>query len=147
MKHKQAKSLATPNVEKTPRLSENPDAYLALNPSWRIGKVDLVDPFGWHCLDQDSIHRIRQKLSEFESMTWSEVLIKARKQNHPVPVSHFNKPARSRLAALALDDQEELLSLRLAGKERIWGILVRGVLTLLWWDPHHRVCPCDLKHT
>jgi hypothetical protein len=55
--------------------------------------------------------------------------------------------ARRRLIQLKLEDIDELLSLRLSGKQRVWGILSEGVAALLWWDPDHRICPSRLKHT
>ncbi len=72
-------------------------------------------------------------------MTWAELL--GGKQNHNVSVSDLCKAARQRLEEIGQDDIDELLSLRLSGKERVWGILSEGVCTLLWWDPEHQVCP------
>ena len=43
--------------------------------------------------------------------------------------------------------QSELVSLRLSGKQRIYGIQDRGVLLLLWWDPDHKIYPVKKKGT
>jgi hypothetical protein len=45
------------------------------------------------------------------------------------------KQARERPEARRLNDIDELLSIRLSGTERVWGIFRKGVLQLLWWDP------------
>jgi len=41
-------------------------------------------------------------------------------------------------------DVDEMLSLRLSGTERVWGILADGICTLVWWDPEHRLCPAQV---
>jgi hypothetical protein len=99
----------------------------------------MADPYGWHEIDRRTLNSIREKLGHLESRTWGEILNS--KHNHNVSVDKLSKGARDRLAELKQHDIEELLSLRLSGAERIWGILAEGVGTILWWDPNHRVCP------
>jgi hypothetical protein len=48
---------------------------------------------------------------------------------------------------MGLDEFEDLVSLRLSARERVWGILAEGVLELLWWDPDHKVCPSLPRNT
>lgn len=100
----------------------------------------MVDPFGWHRLDQATLERVRERLSWFESMTWSEILVRAKKQNHSIRVTGLSPAAQKRLDLLGLL-LEEVVSLRLSGRERVFGYLENGVLVLLWWDPLHEVCP------
>ena len=111
--------------------------------------MDLVDPFGFHTVDAIRLTSIREKLANFETQTWAEILVQAKKQHHSVRVVDLSKDARDRLALLFHGDADvdELVSLRLSGKERVWGILHQGILSLLWWDPEHTVCPSLLKHT
>jgi len=104
----------------------------------------MVDPFGWHEIERVKLDEIRNKLANFESMTWGEIL---GRNSHLIPVGDICKGARDRLEALKQDDIDELLSLRLSGKQRIWGILEEQALKLLWWDPEHLVCPSQKKHT
>ena len=105
--------------------------------------MEFADPFGWHTLDAPRLQYIREKLSFFETMTWEEILVKAKKQNHSVSVAGLCREAQARLNDICRGniDIDEVVSLRLTGKERVWGILDRGVLSLLWWDPDHAVCP------
>jgi hypothetical protein len=77
-------------------------------------------------------------------MTLGEIL---GRNNHRVSVEILCKEARDRLSELKLDDVDELLSLRLTGAQRIWGILEHNVVSLLWWDPNHQVCPSPKKYT
>lgn len=124
---------------KTPRLGADPESFHKRAPSWRVQKLEMVDPFGWHAVDRDTANYIKGKLGEFETMTWGVILNS--RNNHNVSVEKICKDAQERLTALRQDDIEEVLSLRLSGKHRIWGILSEGVCTLLWWDPEHRICP------
>jgi hypothetical protein len=109
--------------------------------------MEVKDVFGWHKIDEKGLLFVREKLASFESMTWSEILVKAKKQNHAVAISLICKEARKRLEETCMADVDELTSLHLAGKQRVWGILREGVLSLLWWDPEHIICPSLLKHT
>ena len=109
--------------------------------------LELCAPFGWHEVDQGTIERIRERLKCFESMTWAEILNEGGKRNHFIKVGDLCKPARQRLTALKQDDVDQILSLALAAKGRIWGILENSVVRLLWWDPNHLVCPSHKKHT
>ena len=80
-------------------------------------------------------------------MRWSDILIKAKKQNHSVPLGDLSSSARRRLEEIGLDDRDDLICLRLGSLERIWGFLEQGVFHLVWWDPKHQVCPSAKKHT
>ena len=102
--------------------------------------MELVDPFGWHKLDGATLTYIRERLALFETMTWSEILVRAKKQNHSIKVSSICGSAQQRLEAQSLL-LEDVVSLRLSARERVYGYLDNGVLVLLWWDPEHRVCP------
>lgn len=107
----------------------------------------MVDPFGWHQLSLDELHRIRERLSRFETMTWAEILIEGKKQHHSIPVANLEKAAQDRLDAARIF-QDELVSLHVTGRERIWGYRVEdGIFVLLWWDPQHAVCKSVRKHT
>lgn len=117
------------------------------NPSWRFTKLELVDPFGWHAINTEQLHYVREKLQHFESMTWNQILVVGKKFNHSVKTRSLAKKAKDRLRDLHLDDVEELVSLRLAGEQRIWGIRQGSALLLLWWDPDHKVFPSPLRYT
>ncbi len=103
--------------------------------------MEQVGPFGWGVLQRDKILEIAGKLAEFEKLTWHEILVISKKRNHSVLVSKLCSEARKRLAAILQDDIDEIVSLRLSGKERVWGIRQAGVFKVLWWDPKHQVCP------
>lgn len=105
--------------------------------------MDFIDPFGWHTVDSEKLAVIREKLGQFETRTWADILVVAKKQNHSVAIDGLCKEAQARLNEMFKGnvDIDSLVSLRLSGRERVWGILDQGVLAVLWWDPEHAVCP------
>lgn len=131
---------------KVPRDQAGP-SFLNLRPSWRVGSLELVDnTLGWHQLDSTALRRVRERLAAFETMSWADILVQAKKQNHSIPLDSLSMAARKNLEdrRLLLD---EVVSLRLSGAERIFGYLEQGVFVALWWDPRHQVCPSAKKHT
>jgi hypothetical protein len=97
--------------------------------------------------EEYGVDAIREKLASFETMTWREILLDAKKQNHNVSVDKLIKEAQDRLFEIFSEKLDELTSLRLTGKGRIWGKIDEGVMDLLWWDAEHRVCPSHKKNT
>jgi hypothetical protein len=132
-----------PTTGKTPRIPFAPDTGDSL-PSWRFRTLDIDGPFCPTRMTPAEVREVRSKLGNFESMTWAEI---ERGGSHSIAVSELEKPARERLEHLQLDDIEEVFSLRLSGKERVFGLRQGAVMRLLWWDPDHEVCPAPLKHT
>jgi hypothetical protein len=107
----------------------------------------MVDPFGWQAIGREKLADVRAKLAAFESMTWNEILIDRKKQNHSIEIWQLCKEAQDRLSELGLADVERIISLRLSGLERIWGLRQGVAMLVLWWDPDHQICPSILKHT
>ena len=142
---KQAREVPSPS--KQPRIAVDPNSYYQKSPSWRVGKMEFVDPFGWHILDANGVNVIREKLANFETMTWKEILLDAKKQNHNVSVDKLIKEAQDRLFEIFSEQLDELTSLHLTGKVRVWGKIDEGGMDLIWWDADHRVCPSHKKHT
>ncbi len=108
----------------------------------------MVSPYGWHEITPEELRMVRDRLSNFESMTWSEILVQGRKQHHTVKLHKLSNAARQRLEEIfGAIDVDFLVSLSLGSVERIWGVLDGRVLQVLWWDPGHQVYPSKLKHT
>jgi len=80
-------------------------------------------------------------------MTWNEILIRGGTQNHIVSVADLPAANQKRLREIGQSDIDELVSLRMSGRERIFGILNKASLRLLWWDPDHQAYPSRKKHT
>jgi ABC-type branched-subunit amino acid transport system ATPase component len=98
-------------------------------------------------MDKNGVDAIREKLASFETMTWREILLDAKKQNHNISVDDLVKEAQDRLFEIFPELLDELASLRLTGNGRVWGKIDEGVMDLLWWDAEYRVCPSHKKHT
>lgn len=71
-------------------------------------------------------------------MRWSEIL---GRDSHEMPVERLCTEAQQRLVTLKLDDTDRVLSLRVTGRERVFGVRMDEPVYLLWWDPNHEVCP------
>ena len=115
--------------------------YLHLKASWRVKRVQMVDPYGWHQLTGNEIAAIQAKLAEFESMTWSEIFVLGRKRNHKIPIVHLRCPQAKHWLRNNLPDQTELWTLRFTGAQRVWGIFAEGAYQIIFWDPHHQIMP------
>jgi hypothetical protein len=136
-----------PLGDKSVRVVENPESTESKTIVWHVKLVDHEGPFGWCGMagKREMMRYIHDKLGNFETMTWAE--IKANKQNHQCPVAETSQEAQKRLREINLDQYDELFSLRLSGKERIWGIREQRVFRILWWDPKHQVYPSYKKYT
>jgi hypothetical protein len=136
-----------PPSTKKPRVESLPNDN-SLPPSWRLSMLEMVDPFGWHKIESvEKLREILGKLCELEALNWNEILVIRKKQNHEVDVGDLSKDAQKRLVEIFQDDIDSLVSLRLSGVERVWGIREKAILKLLWWDPNHQVCPSLKKNT
>ena len=133
------------STSKTPK--GLPTDYRSKYPVWRVSRLDENGPFGWREIGGNKLLEIRKKLAHFEKMKWVEILVQSKHQNHSVSVDQICKDAQDRLRNIKQDDIDDLVSLRLSGKGRVWGIFEQGTLNLLWWDPDHLVCPSLKKHT
>jgi len=117
---------------------------MGMFPAWRIAMLEMQDPFGWHKIDEKILHRIRERLKDFESMTWNQII---GQDSHLIPRTDLCTDAQRKLTQLKQDDVDEVFSLRITGKERVFGIWEAGILRLLWWDPEHKICPSPKKLT
>jgi len=152
-KHTKGKIKQGGTPSKGIRLIENPDSIMEDSPSWAFAACDMDGTWGF-CkkrLEQEFWTKIFPKLRELETMTWGDILIKAKKQNHSIELGDLNKTARDRLVELRIE-AESLFSLRLSGNIRLYGFMVGAVYNILWYDKDHGdndscVCRSKLKHT
>lgn len=128
-----------PSVKKKPRLDPNIKSTINENPVWQANCIDLEGPWGWKDIKYGFFFdELLPKIQNFEKMTWAEIL---GRNNHEVNVWQIGKNAQKRLRELKLDDVERLVSLRLTGPQRVWGIKFKNIFKILWWDPKHKVYP------
>ncbi|MEH3100246.1 hypothetical protein [Sphingomonas adhaesiva] len=135
-----------PAIGKSIRGTAGADTIATMPFKWTSNGIDLDGPYGWKNLTAEVLLcSIIPKLHDFEKMTWGE--IDGPTGSHFVDVTAITKDARKRLPQIGILDVDQLFSLRITGKSRIWGIRDVAVLRVLWWDPEHLVCPSTLKHT
>lgn len=114
-------------------------------PVWQVGYLDKDGPWGWREMEPNLFfEQVLPTIKSFESMFWKDIL---GRNNHAIPVDEIVKEAQQRLVKIHLDDIATLISLRLSGKKRIWGVKIQNILRILWWDPNHEVCPSPKRHT
>jgi len=115
--------------------------------SWQIRMLDFEGSWGWGDMDAKTLKYVHGKLAQFETMTWAEVN-HPNTGCHPIKIKDLCSEAQKRLADIkVVEFEEELFSLRLSGKERLWGIRDHHLFQILWWDPSHEVYPIGKKHT
>lgn len=105
---------------------------------WSFSILDMEGPFGWSKCSISSLKRLKQSLTNLETMTWADI---ENRRNHTIPKEKLSNTAKKRLIQIGMDDIQNVFSLRIGGKERIIGIRYRDVFRFLWWDPNHEVCP------
>ena len=137
------------------RIGGDPESIYGFHPSWSFSSCDIDETIPWsfckNRLINDFWDIIFQKLREFESMTWGQIFINGKKQNHSIILSELNKCARDRLNELHIE-AEAIYSLRLGSTLRIYGYMVQHTYCILWYDDNHGdnntcVCRATLKHT
>jgi hypothetical protein len=133
-----------------PKRIEEPDSIYNMKPSWAFY---LCDQGGRWAFTKDNIgdefwDKIMPKLRDYEQQTWGN-FSGPKKESHFVSIDKCNKCARDRLSKLKIEEQE-LYSLRISGKVRIYGLRPKDTLIILWYDNNHGdndtcVCPCPKK--
>lgn len=111
--------------------------------AWRFSTADIGGEFAWP-QDAETVKKIHEKLHAYDSMTWSEVL---KQNNHLISFEDLHPVAQKRLKEIKKEDTEKVFSFHETGKARIFAIREHNVAKLLWWDPHHQVCPSVKKHS
>ncbi|MCU7816542.1 MAG: hypothetical protein KZQ81_15420 [Candidatus Thiodiazotropha sp. (ex Rostrolucina anterorostrata)] len=144
--HKKAKSKILPSQPtKSPSTSKSVGNSETQSPSWHVNTIDRQGPWGWESIPAKTLWgNLHEKLCSFETMKWYQF---PQQGSHLIQVRDLCRAAQKRLVEIQQDDIDELFSLRLGGKERVWGIRDQSVLKILWWDPNHEVCPSLKKHT
>ena len=130
----------------------NPERYYSENPAWTFANSDQeMWAFSRDHMGDLFWTEILPRLKALETQTWSEILIRDKKQNHSLDLDELNKVAQDRLASKYIE-AESLISLRITGNRRLYGYMTGRVFNVLWYDDDHGdnstcVCRSHLKHT
>lgn len=126
----------TPEINRIPCAKDVPNNHL--QPEFKACKMDMDGKWGWSGFSSYHLREFLNKLFDCQKLTWQDLYYNG---SHRILVSQIVPEARKRLQNLLLDEWEELYSLRLAGKQRVWGLKEGRIFWLLWWDPEHEICP------
>ena len=146
--------MAKPKQKKLPKVAQEPRPRKqpsALEPTvhsdslaWRFSACDRDGDWAWTNLSNPGKYKeVMEKLHEFETKNWSEI---TRKGSHLVAINKIVRKAKTRLRDIKQDDVDVLMSFRLTGTNRVWCIMDRNIMRVLWWD-YHTVYPSRKKHT
>jgi hypothetical protein len=135
------KALEPVSGQKTPVIAESVTVYEDRKLAWRISKIQLIEPYGWHVLDATSVAEMKQKLGSLERNTWRDVFVRDARNNHSIRTDQLKCPIARKWMAEYMPDQPLLWTIRVSGKERIWGIISEGAYQIVFWDPDHLIWP------
>lgn len=135
---------------KETKRKEQPDSFYGKKPLWRFNQIDF-DHTKWNIEECNVIDtQLLRKLRDFESMTWNEIIRasggrKSGNNSHFVSFNDMVKEAQKRAKELNIEEYEELFSLRLTGKMRLFGILQDGIFSIVWYDENHEISKVKKK--
>lgn len=145
-----------PSPNNQVKYGADPGSIMSQRPSWKLASCDISSDGRWSFTKerlQDVFWDvIFPKLRQYETMTWSQIFMEAKKQNHSEDVGSFSKAAQKRLSQMQIE-VEAIHSLRLGSTLRIYGFLSEhAVFNILWYDDNHGdndtcVRRSKLKHT
>ena len=123
----------------------SPDSYMTKKPTWNFSRIDTE----YWSIHNDFIQKIMPTLIDFERMTGHEIVSASKghgsgSKSHSVEIRRLIKKAQERLLELHIHD-DSLMSLRMTGKDRLWGVLDSGSFYILWYDSKHEICPSNNK--
>lgn len=136
-----------PNSRKKTSQVENANSFYRKIPVWRFYRNDRYHDT-WSIRNCCNFNEdVMDKLHDFEGQTWNDIInTNGVDTNHYVETHKLIKKAQERLQDLNIFE-DQLFSLRLNGKTRLYGVLENGVFNILWFDSEHEIYPSKKKHT
>lgn len=133
----------------------------SLRPKWRFSYMDWI--FSRENLDAEicnsgtkfssnepkikcCLHLLAEKLKSYESLTWGEITNNDSTGSHFISLTELkshNRAMHDKFETLAIGGAlDEPFSLRLEGKDRLWGIILSdGTFEAVCYDPEHKGWP------
>lgn len=95
------------------------------------------------------------KLCDFAALTWRDIERqmtggrKRHRKHHDMPIDKLCSDAQADIKRRRLDEDfgDTIFRFRLSGEKRLWGFRQGRVFHVVWWDPEHKVCPSEKRHT
>lgn len=155
--NKHPRSKHTPSSSPTARSDKDLSAWKSDPVRLVLSTFDADGPWGFEALRGQDWQEILRTIENWQTMTWSELLsatggVRSGTNNHEIDASSISNRARQRLDELQREDIDTLMSLRVRGRVRIYGIRKESTCSLIWFDPWHddarrAVCPSSKRHT
>lgn len=129
---------------KIPKYMESPDSFYDKFPVWSFKMLDN-DCVKWSISNVNDIYgTIIEKLRNYEGMKWSKIIQASGgrthgNNNHFESISCLIPEAQKRWKELNLEEYDSVFSLRLSGRQRLYGILTDGTFKIVWFDPIHGI--------
>jgi hypothetical protein len=136
---KQPKTAQQIAGKKAPVIAEPVPLYNEEKAAWRISRIQLIAPYGFRELDVEGISRVKERLGALERNSWKDIFIRDKHYNHQIEVDELKCAIAKKWMEDNLPDQHSLWTIRVTGKERIWGILAEGAYQIVFWDPEHLI--------
>lgn len=134
------------SAEKLPKIGNQTDSFLSRPPLWSFAKMDCTyEKWGLNHAP-NLFSEVVEKLRSFEGMKWMEIMQSSGGRNHGTNnhydnVSELTSEAQRRWEKLGYEEFDQVFSLRLDGKRRLFGILLDGVFSVVWYDQMHEIYP------
>lgn len=148
--------LAARGADRTPKLASGPSTG-ADNPYFCFEHADRSTPHAW-AFSPNAGHApaVVSKLCDFAKLTWRDIERqqtgggrKRHRKHHDMPIAKLCAQAQADIKRRKLDERfgGDIFRFRLAGEQRLWGFRDGRVFHVVWWDPEHKVCPSERRHT
>ncbi len=119
---KNPNSVQSVSGKKVPAVAGEVTPYNEEKAAWRFGRIQLVEPYGWHELDLAGVNKVKARLAELERCTWKDIFVRDADENHCFTVATLKCPIARAWLEENMPDQPSIWTIKVASKERIWGI-------------------------
>lgn len=122
---------------------------------WLFDKLDNDGEFAFdlnRIEENNQLKEIMSKIIGYSGFTWREAKRQThddgKSKNHCLSLEKLSPEARDRVIKLCLEDySDSIFSFAFQNKLRVIGIRDNEFFHVKWYDPEHRFCPSNKKHT
>jgi hypothetical protein len=140
-----------PVLSDLPKRKKIPVIRGELNDGDQMPLLDFAwfDNFQWWKEEEgdEKFQKMLVGLRDYCRRTWKAIQTEDRKRDHSIPVGAIIAQARNRLVQNNLEEIDIFWRFRFQGEQRLWGYKQGRIFLVIWWDPHHKICPSELKNT
>ena len=155
MSYSSTKSTGNPKPQVSKRTNKSEDtaeSYYDKYPRWMFQRCDF-DHSKWGMLcNSGKLTDFFRYLSNLECQKWGEILTdksgrRSNTRNHHIPLTDIIREAQKRATEINVDEFDDLCSIAVSGRMRVWGYIIDGLFYIIWFDPEHEIYPSEKRHT